>query len=410
MLYRHAGWASALAWVMCGTVWDRNEVNELTTIYHVLTPGDHYSPRTGSALPTVVHGLAKAALSLGAEAQFRQKVVVAAGTYEPRYESAEPLLYAPSPAPARHRRYLDMALGRVGLPRHASAAYFAPIAERIEREEPGVVLAHNAPLLPWLLRGSRHRVIVYAHNDLLRSYGRIEASRSLRNMSQLICVSQALASQLALTLPASMRDRIRVVPNGVDTQQFRPVSEREAGPLRVMFLGRAIPQKGADILLAAAVKLQRSDIHYLIIGSHEFNRSAALSKYEQRLRRLAAETVSRVDFEPFVDRTRLPALLQRADIIVVPSRWAEPSGLTVGEGLATGVPVIAAASGGIPEVLGDAGILFDPGRPDELAHAIQRLADDPDSRRELGLAARSRAEQHDWSWSWQQLRDLLEQE
>lgn len=379
----------------------------MTTIYHVLTPGDHYSPRTGSALPTVVHGLAKAANALGPAHEFPQKVLIAKDTYEPRYDSAEPLFYSSVPPPSRNHRYLDMALGRLGVPRRASAAYFGPIAERLEQEESGIVLAHNAPLLPWLMSASKHRVMVYAHNDLLRSFSRLESSRALKSMHRLICVSHALAHQLSASLSSELRDRIRVVSNGVDTEQFQPVAIRPPGPLRVMFLGRAIPEKGADILLTAAGQLQRHDIEYLIVGSHEFNREAAISKYEHRLRRLATATVSTVHFEPFVDRAELPALLRRADMIVIPSRWAEPSGLTVGEGLASGVPVIAAASGGIPEVLGDAGILFDPERPDELAKAIGSLADDPDRRRELGLAGRRRAERHDWTWSWQQLQTII---
>ena len=53
-----------------------------------------------------------------------------------------------------------------------------------------------------------------------------------------------------------------------------------------------------------------------------------------------------VKFVPFVDRSALPSLLRTADVLVVPSRWAEPSGLTVGEGLATGLPVIASLVGG----------------------------------------------------------------
>lgn len=376
-------------------------------IYHVLTPGDHYSPRTGSALPTVVHGLAKAANASGKSHGLSHKVLLAKGTYEPLYDSAEPLFYSSNPAPSRQRRYLDMAFGQLGAPRRASAAYFGPIAERLAHAEPGVVLAHNAPLLPWLMSGSKHKVMVYAHNDLLRSFNRFESSRALRSMHRLICVSQALAKQLAASLPAGLRSRIRVVGNGVDTEQFRPVATRAPGPLRVMFLGRAIPEKGADILLTAAGLLQRRDLEYLIVGSHEFNRDAPISRYENKLRSLAMATTSAVHFEPFVDRTELPALLQRADIVVIPSRWAEPSGLTIGESLASGVPVIAAASGGIPEVLGEAGILFDPTRPDELAMAIGDLADDSDRRHQLRLAGRRRAERHDWAWSWRQLQAVI---
>jgi glycosyltransferase involved in cell wall biosynthesis len=116
-----------------------------------------------------------------------------------------------------------------------------------------------------------------------------------------------------------------------------------------------------------------------------------------------------VTFQPFVARRELPALLRSADMLVLPSRWQEPWALTVGEGLASGVPVIAARRGGIPEALGGAGILFDPDRPDELAAVIAALAADPERRRELGAAGRLHATAHDWAWSWRQLAGVLEE-
>src|SRR6185437_4580822 len=103
-----------------------------------------------------------------------------------------------------------------------------------------------------------------------------------------------------------------------------------------------------------------------------------------------------VRFEPFVDREQLPELVRRADILVIPSRWPDPCPLTVGEGMAAGLPIVAARSGGIPELLGDAGALFDPGRPEELADAIGRLSASPELRQSYATAARDRAVRHDW--------------
>ena len=125
----------------------------------------------------------------------------------------------------------------------------------------------------------------------------------------------------------------------------------------------------------------------------------------------AATAASGADirFEPFVDRSALPDLLRGADLLVVPSRWAEPSGLTAAEGLATGLPVIASRVGGLPDVVGSAGILIPPDDPAALADAIGTLADDADLRRRMGVAARRHAEEHDWSWAWSNLRRVLEE-
>ena len=159
-----------------------------------------------------------------------------------------------------------------------------------------------------------------------------------------------------------------------------------------------IEEKGPDVLIRAAGLLRRPDLEVLLIGSQGFARDAPLSPYEQHLRRLAAEAAtasgSDIRFEPFVDRIALPDLLRSADVLVVPSRWDEPSGSTAAEGLATGLPVIASRVGGLPDVVGSAGILVAPDDPAALADALATLADDADARQakaRMARAARPRA-------------------
>ena len=379
----------------------------MTDVLHVITPGDHYSPRTGSAIPTVVHGLATGARADGGG--YVNKVVLQRDTFQPRYDSAGLVEYEGVHAPTRLERYTDGALARLGRTRRGAARHFGPLADRIQREKPGIVIAHNAPVLPWLLRESEHRVVLYAHNDILRSYSRREAGRVLGGVDAFVCVSDSLAEATRAHLPSSIHDRVRVVGNGVDTEMFRPAEEREHGPLRVMFIGRAIPEKGVDILLTAATQVSRSDIEYVVVGSHGFAADAPLSGYERGLRDLARQVPGTVTFSPFVARPELPALLGSADLLVLPSRWPDPCPLTVGEGMAAGVPVLAARMGGIPEALGHAGVLFDPQRPEELAATIAALADDPQRRAELAAAGRARAEQRDWRWAWRNLRTVLDE-
>ncbi|MGA0567130.1 glycosyltransferase family 4 protein [Rathayibacter sp. KR2-224] len=383
-------------------------------VYHLITPGDHFSPRTGSAIPTVVHGLATGATVAGDAGRHPQHVVLQRDTYSPRYDSAAAVEYDGVAAPGSRARAIDAALGRIGLPRRSAAAYFRQAAESLRDQPPGIVLAHNAPIVPWLLRDQPHASVLYAHNDVLRSYTKAEASRVLGDAARIVSVSDSLAVQLREHLPPSLHERVRTVVNGVDAAQFSPTDLRSPGPLRVMFLGRAIPEKGADILLEAAAmvdgtELGGDELEYEIVGSHGFDPDAALSPYEQRLRELAGRVRANVRFEPFVDRQQLPALLRRADILVIPSRWPDPCPLTVGEGMATGLPIIAAESGGIPELLGDAGVLFHHERPEDLAEAIGRLASDSSLRSQYAASARARATERDWTWTWRHLAAVLDE-
>lgn len=387
----------------------------MRSVIHAITPGDHYSPRTGSAIATVVHGLATAAAT--DSPPVAHSVVVKASTMHPRYESAPVIEYTHAPRPDRRELILDVVRGWEGVERRAVAAYYAPLVDVIGRQGPGVVLAHNAPIVPWLLRQSPHRVVLYAHNHLLRTYSRREADRVLGAAAAIVCVSESLADHTRSMLPRSLRDRIHVVGNGVDTVRFAPPPaaaarpERPAPdhPMRVVFVGRMIPDKGPDVLIRAAGLLGRDDIEYCIVGSRGFARGSPLSAYEQDLRRLAHRTRARIHFEPFVDRDTLPDLLGRSDVLVVPSRWAEPSGLTAAEGLATGLPVIASRTGGLPEVVGDVGILVPPNNPRALGASIEALADDPGERARRATASRLWALEHDWSWSWSHLRRVLEE-
>ena len=390
----------------------------MTDVLHVITPGDHFSPRTGSAIPTVVDGLAAAAGR--ADRSFPQFVVLDRSTMRPRYTSAAVIEYAGAPMPTRRERVADLARGWIGLSRAAVGRFYAPVADAIRPREPAFVLAHNAPVLPWLLRETDHRVLLYAHNDLLRTYTRRESGRVLDGVAAVVCVGDALAERTRASLPRRIADRVRVVPNGVDSERFTPLADggREVSgirrtKLRIVFVGRMISEKGPDVLIRAAQRLRRPDFEYVLIGSQGFARDASLSPYEHELRRLADEATAasgaEIRFEPFVDRTALPGLLRGADMLVVPSRWAEPSGLTAMEGLATGLPVIASRVGGLPHLVGSAGVLVEPDDPDALATTIAALADDPEERRRASIRARHHAVAHDWSWAWSNLRRVLEE-
>ena len=382
----------------------------MTDVLHLITPGDHFSPLTGSATSTVVHGLAGAAARM--TTGMPQYVVIDAATYRPRYATATAVEFIGTPRASRRARVADIARGASGGSRRAEVEYFRPAVDAILRRPASIVVAHNAPMVPWLLRESNHRVVLYAHNRLMRTYTKAEAARVLDGAAAIVCVSDYLADRMRRDLPTRLGGLVRTVGNGVDCDQFEPIpavprTPEVARPFRVMFVGRMVREKGPDVLVHAANALARDDLEFVFVGSEGFDRNASPSRFEQRLHRLADDGSARVFFEPFVDRRALPELLRTADMLVVPSRWPEPSGLTVGEGLATGLPVVASRIGGIPEVLGSAGRYFEPGDSTALATAIAELADDPGLRSRMAEAARTRALRHDWSWSWSNLYGIL---
>jgi len=94
---------------------------------------------------------------------------------------------------------------------------------------------------------------------------------------------------------------------------------------------------------------------------------------------------------PSLRRLAVTAAMAAAAIVVVPSRWAEPFGLTALEAMASGAALIAAETGGLPEVAGDAALYVPPGDAAALAAAITALATDAPRRAGLAAAGRARA-------------------
>jgi len=91
----------------------------------------------------------------------------------------------------------------------------------------------------------------------------------------------------------------------------------------------------------------------------------------------------------------------------VPSRWDEPFGLVTPEGMATGLATVASRTGGTPEIVADAGLLFERGDAEELAAHLERLIEDEALRRDYARRARMRAEHFTWDKAWAAFRPII---
>jgi glycosyltransferase involved in cell wall biosynthesis len=146
------------------------------------------------------------------------------------------------------------------------------------------------------------------------------------------------------------------------------------GQALILAVGRLHPQKGHDVLIAAAAKLRaRKPRPYVVIagsGPAFLGLAARISE-------------DRAPVTLIGDRDDVPDLLGAADFAVVTSVW-EGQPLFVQEALAAGVPLIATAVGGIPELVGEAALLIPPHDVDAAAEAIERMLDDAALRDEYG--------------------------
>jgi glycosyltransferase involved in cell wall biosynthesis len=374
---------------------------------HVPTPGDHYSPSTGSAIMTVIYELSRQHERAGGQT----RVVVGRGTRHD-YPVGDCVEVDFRGLPSKRAKLADAALGVLGFARRFATAAYEPALSAIEADFDGPLLVYNnpGPLRAFAQFRPRARCGLYAQNAVFRTHSRRELRRTIDSADFVICVSEFIADDIARRL-GRRSDKLSVVHNGVDLERFRPATPRaDSDEPVVLFLGRVIPQKGPDILVRAARKLlgSRRRFRLRIVGSSGFSAVDPLTPYERSLRKIAEPIHDAVDFQPFVDRRRVIEEYGAASIFCVPSNWDDPCPLTLPEALACGLPTIAAKRGGIPEVGGDAVLYFRPPSADELAERLAYLLDDETARAELGRRARERAAAISWSRQYEKLRSALE--
>jgi glycosyltransferase involved in cell wall biosynthesis len=177
-------------------------------------------------------------------------------------------------------------------------------------------------------------------------------------------------------------DRLRWVPNFIDAPRI-PVKEAPGGD--VVYAGRLSEEKGVDVLIAAAALRPRVRVDVAGDGP-------ARAELERLVE--AQGMGDRIRFHGHLSPELLRPLVRRAATLVVPSRYYENMPLSVLEGFAVGVPVIASRLGGLPELIdpGTDGLVVPPNDPEALANAMEELLASPDRAFEMGRAARAKAE------------------
>ncbi len=224
-------------------------------------------------------------------------------------------------------------------------------------------------------------------------FDRVVPPLTLHRAARVIALTRSEAAYLeTLGVPA---DRIAVVPNGVDLDEFSDIAvERpQRGSIAALFVGRLDSrQKGLEPLVHALARLPASaGVHLRLVGEDW----GGAARVRSLARSLGVE--DRLTIVGPLPRHALIDEYARADLLVLPSLF-EPFGIVLLEAMAAGLPVVASRTGGIPEVVseGETGLLVEPGDPDGLAAALHRLAEDPGLRARMGRRGRERSGSYSW--------------
>jgi glycosyltransferase involved in cell wall biosynthesis len=311
--------------------------------------------------------------------------------------------------------------------------YYLQVVRDLRRRSPEIVHLPQQLQFASLLRRRlpQAKIVIHMHQDELALLDPAKLRESLKRLHAIVTVSDYL-TQRARSRFSEFADRIQTIGNGVDVERFRPVPQGRPSraTTRLLFVGRVSPDKGVHLLMDAFEILarERADLELTVVGKagilpfdvlrvlltddtaldslREFYGRSLwgwLTKevvghrksYLGVLRaRLSQRTSGRVHFTGTVSMQELIREYQQADLLVLPSVWQESYGLPVAEAMASGVPVLASRSGGVPELIDDGvtGVLVPQRSLDDLITALRELIADPQRLRNMGRAARTRAE------------------
>jgi spore coat protein SA len=277
--------------------------------------------------------------------------------------------------------------------------------------EGDVVWVHNRPefcfALNSYLRSRKAKLVLHLHNSVLE-WKRDNILRSL-TLDRAVFVSKylrdATLSKFEQLQPAS------VLYNGSDSSLFYPAMGRQEpkdNGLSILFASRLVPEKGAHILLGAVARLNERGVPFTlnIVGSEGFGKTQS-SDY---IRSIRARAPWNVKFLGYRSNSDVAELLRQSDVSCLPSVWDDPFPLAPLEAMASGVPVIATRSGGIPEAFASGGaILVEKNSIPQLADALQTLAANPALRSRLAQQSlASFRERFTWPHVASQFRSLAE--
>lgn len=196
--------------------------------------------------------------------------------------------------------------------------------------------------------------------------------------------------------------KVSIAPCGVDLDLFTSEGPADArsGPHRILSVGRLVPRKGVDLVIRSLPYLKAAgfaDVELLIVGGG----ARGQDPEAQRLLGLAQDlgVADQVELRGQVPREAMPAIFRSADAVAC-TPWYEPFGIVPLEAMACGVPVVAAAVGGLTDSVVDhgTGLHVPPKDPAAIAEAVAMLLASPALRAKLGRAGERRAKAR-FSWN-----------
>lgn len=265
-----------------------------------------------------------------------------------------------------------------------------------------IILANRPGYALSLQKYTKAKIILQINNDYLNI--KTKKAEQIKEACSLIITCSDYLNKLATEVPCKREVPVITVHNGIDIKRFVEAQPIERFRINlsdedfvVFFSGRLTKEKGILELIQAIKKIKTiPHLKLIIAGASFYGKDTSVHPYLKELIKESEDIKDQVIFTGFIDYKEMPSFLKIANIIVVPSMWEEPFGLTVLEAMAAGVPLITTKSGGIPEVCEGAAILLNRDNiVKQLADAIIHLYKNPKEAKTL----REKAQMRSWNFN-----------
>ena len=252
-----------------------------------------------------------------------------------------------------------------------SRRYAWALARQVKRLKPDILEVHNRPDIALMLRRFLPSlpIMLVLHNDPcgMRRAKTAQERTQLAKVVSVVGVSEWVRQRF---LSQGVQGSVQVLPNSLNLAEIPPpLIPREK---TLLFAGRIVADKGADIFVKACAQVLPHHPAWCanMIGADRFGPTSPETPSLAALRPQAQQ--AGVVLLGYQTHTAVLEAMARAAVVVVPSRWPEPFGMVALEAMACGAALLVSNKGGLPDVVGEAGLLCDP---DNLPEVVAKLTD-----------------------------------
>ena len=270
-------------------------------------------------------------------------------------------------------------------------------------------------------RKYKNKYYIHMHSIPRRYYGN---SNVFSNCKNLISISEYVAKEICSNPRLRIKDnKVKLMYNCIDINVFCPKSQNDRieylkkygidiNKKIVLFVGRLCKEKGIEEVIEAFKRINNKDYLLVIVGANFYD-SGIISPYENYLKKLIAPIKNQVFFTGYVDYADMAYIYNMGDVIVLPSMWDEPAGMTIIEAMACRKPVITTISGGIPEYTGQGNCILlkrDDNIENNLAVNIKNLLENINYASDLAKKGYQQAIKYNTPFYYKQFLEIITEE